>query len=879
MLRTRGHVFVRAISAICVMALVLAACGGSDSSSNRNGRLNSTLCFDTQIDKEQAIDDAQRALDEAKTPSLEEASPSNNGGRATLAFIGPQLWWMQTASGGSTTTTTQPATTTSTSTSTSSTSTTVASSTSSTSPTSTTVVSSTDSTDASTDVSTDSTDVSTDSTDVSTDTSIPLLGDIPLQQLEEELAAVKDAPLCSELDNEEASDTTLVDAESEELIAGPGQEICSASLSNGSFSFLCERLLNVIYFSSVGGPEEMEPVNSSNSLSVWSYASDVTTAKVVASTGSGIVFDETISNPATADESWEFVVPVQETESESGDSWFLGSINPRVGDNELSFTIPKDYSHYDLVLDLTFECESQEIEAVVRHDAFEFEFVYPDWDPGLPEGICLLHLSISGSEYLFPGGRYDIVIAAATDAEIEWAGKVELEGDVVSDVVSLDTWLFQEGPFYSGFFDPTNWEESVFFTIPNNYSAPYPVLALYTECEDQTVEASLLKDGEVLAAFVEISRFLVSESLCGVWLVYDEAVDVAYGETFEVVIRTETDQRISWSGTVALEGDGVTQDGELIDVNDEQFIWEEILGGEIDAEYYVTLEIPEGGRQVDVRAITTRLRNQEYYVDPYLVIFNDNDAARDWDDNGGEDYGYGDYSSRLNVFLEEGTYTLLATTYELWREGDDGWPTTYDLELRVGSLPVSTDKVAPSVDQPEEQQVQVEVLDVPPSNLEEPKPVFELPVNEVINRDKSSNEPNPIIPAGVTEVVCDSGCLLALREAAGVSEGIVTVQIGGELIEVQPGARNAIIPVRPSAKEILVTVTPSDGGEPVVLSTEVLVISPRTFPTKMAEGAKTVTKSASSNGGIPTNLIVVLVVLALGIAIGLIRRQKVRLPE
>jgi hypothetical protein len=201
------------------------------------------------------------------------------------------------------------------------------------------------------------------------------------------------------------------------------------------------------------------------------------------------------------------------------------------------------------------------------------------------------------------------------------------------------------------------------------------------------------------------------------------------------------------------------------------------------------------------------------------------------------------------------------------------------LELRVGSLPVSTDKVAPSVDQPEEQQVQVEVLDAPPFNLEEPKPVFELPVNEVLNREKSSNEPNPIIPAGVTEVVCDSGCLLALREAAGVSEGIVTVQIGGELIEVQPGARNAIIPVRPSAKEILVTVTPSDGGEPVVLSTEVLVISPRTFPTKMAEGAKTVTKSASSNGGIPTNLIVVLVVLALGIAIGLIRRQKVRLPE
>ena len=680
-----------------------------------------------------------------------------------------------------------------------------------------------------------------------------------------------------------------MDAESEELIAGPGQEICSASLSNGSFSFLCERLLNVIYFSSVGGSEEMEPVNSNNSLFVWSYASDVTTAKVVASTGSGIVFDETISNPATADESWEFVVPVQETESESDEPYFDGTINPRVGENELSFTIPEDYSEPDLWLDLTFECESQEIEAVVRHDnngilgTTGIEFVYPDWDPGLPEGICLLNFYISGSEFLFPDGTYDIVITAATDAEIEWGGTVVLEGDVVS----LDEGSPEE-PFYSGVFDPTTGEDTVTFTIPNNYSAPYFALGLYAECEDQTVEASLLKDGEVLAAFVEISDFVLHEDFCGVWFIIEETFDVPYGETFEdvpygetfeVEIRTETDQRIVWLGTIALEGDGVTQDGELIDVNDEQFIWEEIFSGEIDAEYYVTLEIPEGGRQVDVRAITTRFRNQEDYVDPYLVIFNDNYEARDWDDNGGEDYGYGNYSSRLNVFLEEGTYTLLATTNDLWVWEDDQWPTTYDLELRVGSLPVSTDKVAPSVDQPEEQQVQVEVLDAPPSNLEEPKPVFELPVNEVINRDKSSNEPNPIIPAGVTEVVCDSGCLLALREAAGVSEGIVTVQIGGELIEVQPGARNAIIPVRPSAKEILVTVTPNDGGEPVVLSTEVLVISPRTFPTKMAEGAKTVTKSASSNGGIPINLIVVLVVLALGIAIGLIRRQKVRLPE
>jgi len=372
---------------------------------------------------------------------------------------------------------------------------------------------------------------------------------------------------------------------------------------------------------------------------------------------------------------------------------------------------------------------------------------------------------------------------------------------------------------------------------------------------------------------------VLNYGLCGVWLIIDEAVYVPYGETFEVVIRTETNQRISWSGTVALEGDGVTQVGELIDVNDGQFVWEELFSGEIDADRYITIEIPEGGRQIDVRAITTRFENPGVYLDPYLSIFDQSEDVIDHNDDGGEGYGYGNNSSRLYVFLEEGTYTVLATTYELWRGTDEGSPRTYDLEIRVGSLPVSTDKVAPSGDQPEEQQVQVEVLDAPPFNLEQPGPMFALPVNEVLNREKSSNEPNPIIPAGVTEVVCDSGCLLALREAAGVSEGVVTIQIGGEVVAVQPGARKAIIPVRPSAKEILVTITPSDGGEPVVLSTEVLVISPRTFPTKMAEGAKSVLKTNQGSEGLPTNLIVVLSVLALAIAFGLVRRNKVRIPE
>ncbi len=844
MSRTRGHVFVRAISAICVTALVLAACGGSDSSSNRNGRLNSALCFDTQEQKDAAIEEAKKKLDEATTPTLEEASPSNNGGRANLAFIGQQSWWVRSASGGSTTTTTQPATTTSTSTSTSST---VASSTSS------TVASSTDSTVAS----------STESTDVPTETSIPLVGEVQLQQLRDDLAAVMEAPLC---DSTDSSDTT-VDPESSPVT-------CTTNVTSDGASFDCARPLNVMvfYHTNAGGNEN--PVwLFGNEADTFGPLDDVRDISLVIHVGGFLVFNQLVS-PGT----YEFEVPIVEEspETEFGDEGegefdgFSGTINPRVGENFVSFTIPEDYSLDFLYLGLDYDCVSQTVEAEL---SLQGVAIAPDLSVDEEEGECFIDFRITDPEYLIPGETYDVVIRSETDEQLGWSGSVELQGVGVS----LGEEPLDE-PYFSGVFDPITGEDTVSFTIPNNYSANYFTLEFYAECDNQSIAAAVIYEGESLI-FTDMAEYQVlGDGLCGVWLNTDDATGIPLGETFEVVIRTETDRRISWSGTVALEGDGVTRDDETVSEGDQGLVWEELFSGEIDAEHYMTLEIPEGGRQVDVRAITTRFKYQEDYVDPYLEIFDVTGNVVAEDNDGGEDYGYGDYSSRLNVFLEEGTYTLLATTYDLW-DGFDGWPTTYDLKLLFGSLPVPTDQVAPSGDLPEDQPVPVKVLDAPPSNLEEPKPEFALPVNEIINRDKSSNESNPVIPAGVTEVVCDSGCLLALREAAGASEGVVTIQIGGEVIEIEPGVRNAIIPVRPSAKEILVTVTPNDGGEPVVLSTEVLVISPRTFPVKMAEGAKSVTNSASSNGGIPTNLIVVLTVLALAIAIGLIRRQKVRLPE
>jgi hypothetical protein len=279
------------------------------------------------------------------------------------------------------------------------------------------------------------------------------------------------------------------------------------------------------------------------------------------------------------------------------------------------------------------------------------------------DGLCGVQLIIDEitDEYFGEspfGETFDVVVTASTETRIMWGGSVPLMGEgVVVD---------GEEPYFSGVFDPITGEDTVSFTIPNNYSASYVHLELYAECENQSIEAAIIADDETFEIFTEMPYYVLNIGLCGVWLWIDDVSGNHRGKTFEVVIGTESSEQISWSGTVALEGDGVTRDDETLIEGDQGLVWEELFSEEIDADRYLTIEIPEGGRQIDVRAITTRF---EGFVDPYLVIADESENVIARNDDGGEVYGYGDLSSRLNVFLEEGTYTVLATTYELWEWG------------------------------------------------------------------------------------------------------------------------------------------------------------------------------------------------------------------
>ena len=88
--------------------------------------------------------------------------------------------------------------------------------------------------------------------------------------------------------------------------------------------------------------------------------------------------------------------------------------------------------------------------------------------------------------------------------------------------------------------------------------------------------------------------------------------------------------------------------------------------------------------------------------------------------------------------------------------------------------------------------------------------------------------------------------------------------------------RRGAVAIRPGARQLTVTITPTDGSAPVVLTRDVVVLSPRVAPTKIAETASlAVSKKVPQSNRLPLVLALVgaLVVLA-GAGSVLARRRK-----
>jgi hypothetical protein len=497
----------------------------------------------------------------------------------------------------------------------------------------------------------------------------------------------------------------------------------------------------------------------------------------------------------------------------------------------------------------------------------------------------------------------------------------------------------EEPNYFEGVLLPSVGDQELTMTLPNPYPYSEFWLELTYECSEQNVTAMVYgPDGENVAQFVDMEPYnLLWEGRCGVFLSAPGLVDDEdYVEVFAVVLTAETDAPIDFYGTASLQGAGVIGDPDFFDDEQLDITWDDWVEVQVSAPEYFEITVPEGGRHFEAIAAT----GQETdlfdcngacgpFVEPKLHVYL---ANGDWVDGSGEVDEYGFLSHSLGTFLPEGIYQLQATTWDIQNptEAHPQALNTYTLryrterrqvptvvldpsgELRVVNPPTTesdkddetttTTTTVPS--QPEDEpntESQLErvgtivvQIDEPKTELQPPPPSFDLPVAELIRTESTESTsttsevepttlPSVAIPAGITEIICDSECLSALGESAGIDDGVIEIQVGTQVILVDSSMREVAIPITPRTRQIRVTVTPPDGGEPVVLARDVVVLSPSNVPLKpgptFTSGARvTETSSVVTSDRSTVPFVVAAIIVALGAAI-VIRRRGVRPTE
>ena len=532
---------------------------------------------------------------------------------------------------------------------------------------------------------------------------------------------------------------------------------------------------------------------------------------------------------------------------------------------------------------------------------------------------------------------YVFVYSKATNEVVldvrAWGGELgtdELEYQFyVPDVEIPEEEFFDEedGPYFSGWFTPDFPTDSVLsFTIPDDYSADYFELTLTGE----TDEVGGCSKGEFGAALRAPSGEIVAQFVMAPWAgcavgLYAEGVDPEEfrGATFDVIVyeinpdETPWEGSIEWWGTVDLSygGAGFVDEGS----SDEEESLSDVEWGEpkiltVDAPQSFSIEIGAGGEFFEFRGNSLQFEDVYYcpnYVDPYLKLYDGSGQVIATDDDSGEnDAGTGYLSSRMRGFLPEGTYTLLATTRLLERSEGCGEQTEYQLALRFGSRVVignveeenptgvttTTTTTVPSTEASTEESTTtvpvapvdtepvVTPLSEPPTNLQLDSPTFAVPVKELqvlvpddVSAEESSQPTDARIgiPSTLRELVCDETCVELLLEEAGVDEAAIEITLGSQSTLIEGAKRSGVVAIRPGARQLTVTITPTDGSAPMVLTRDVVVLSPRVAPTKVAETASlVVSKKVPQSNSLPLVLALVGALVVLAAAGSVLARRR-----
>ena len=279
-----------------------------------------------------------------------------------------------------------------------------------------------------------------------------------------------------------------------------------------------------------------------------------------------------------------------------------------------------------------------------------------------------------------------------------------------------------------------------------------------------------------------------------------------------------------------------------------------------------TITVPAGGKQFvaiansgNSDAVCTEqneLDQEDWvlpFVDPYLLLVNNQTGSHFRNSNGGEDEGFACLSSYLDKFLVEGTYTLYASTNAIARNRPDetglaGLNYSFGMsDWAMEDAIVAADPIPDSV----------------------PAPAA-LPVDN-IKVGSSADAPSVVIASTVESMECDQTCIETLFVTAGITDGTLTINAGAESVVIKKGQKKAEVPVGKNAQNISVQAT-STSGETVNLSSGIAVVPAEV--TAQLDAATNDDSGSSSDLSSKLPYALVLLVALLGIAAVLNERRK-----
>lgn len=241
-------------------------------------------------------------------------------------------------------------------------------------------------------------------------------------------------------------------------------------------------------------------------------------------------------------------------------------------------------------------------------------------------------------------------------------------------------------------------------------------------------------------------------------------------------------------------------------------------------------------------------------MDSYLVLLDSNDEEVISDDDGGMQWSESTsngiftevatnyYASDFSLFLEEGVYTLAVMDCCGPWEGDEPSTDTYEVNYGFGSV------VAAEI--PKVEVVADENPTIPASVEQVKLPDAQLSVDGSVSI---------AISDGVNTMVCDTSCIDAMFTSAGIADGTITITAGGDSVTMRKGQKKAMIPIGKNADAINATVVSTDGSQTVSLSSKISQI-----PASVQSAFESKTASGSTGSGSSMNW---LLIAALGLIV------------